>query len=84
MVFRCYVYLTLFIQNHEGESPNDWIICFLELRKGALFTHVPFRAEGGAKRVFALAVYGKMFRALEPMFLPCWYCSLHRKGGAAA
>ena len=26
--------------------------------KGALVTHVPFRAEGGAKRVFALAVYG--------------------------
>ena len=52
--------------------------------KGALVTHVPFRAEGGAKRVFALAVNGKIFRALELIFLPCSYCSLHRKGGAAA
>ena len=33
---------------------------------GALVTHVPFRAEGGAKRVFALAVYGKVFGA--PMY----------------
>ena len=64
VVFRCYVYLTLFIQNHEGESPNDRIIDSPVLGKGALVTHVPFRAEGGAKRVFALAVCGNILRAL--------------------
>ena len=45
--------------------PNDVsIILAIIWMFGAPVTHVPFRAEGGAKRVFALAVYGKVFGAL--------------------
>ena len=42
---------------------------------------MPFRAEGGAKRVFALAVYGKVFGA--PMFgAPSAFVPFRAEGGA--
>ena len=48
---------------------------------GALVTHVPFRAEGGAKRVFALAVYGKVF--VSPMLgAPSTFVPFRAEGGA--
>ena len=42
---------------------------------------MPFRAEGGAKRVFALAVYGKVF--VVPMLgAPSTFVPFRAEGGA--